>query len=236
MNHQQTAKSYLLFSRPQGETSLWLSLLTLEQGRLSLTYKGGRKQVSHCRSFQAYQLLWVMSRQGEGGWCRSLEAMQHRPILTGMTNWSGLYANELLHRLLPLQQPYPSIFVAYEQLLTRLHQHHENTHSPSLELAWALRQFEWQLLCGLGYAPPLVTEEEQPLSPFQRYEWQNTTHWHQTNTGILGQYLLQLAQTDAPAITEAEGLQAMRLFLQHRLTLIIPNLPFVMRQWWENKW
>lgn len=226
-------EAFLLFSRPQGETSLWLSLLTRDKGRLSLTFKGGRKYLlSH---FQPYQLLWTSNRQGDGGWCRALEATQYRPRLTGMTNWSGLYANELLHRLLPLQQPCPAIFEAYHQLLQHLH-HYQSAVEEAVPqaLAWALRQFEWQLLLELGYAPALVTVDGQALAPDQRYEWQDNAHWQLTNTGILGQYLLQLAQTNAPAIYDAGNLHTIRLFLQHRLALIMPNLPFAMRQWWES--
>lgn len=37
-------RAYLLFARAQGETSLWLSLLTERHGRVQLTFKGGQKK------------------------------------------------------------------------------------------------------------------------------------------------------------------------------------------------
>lgn len=242
--------AYLLFSRSQGETSLWLSVLTEETGRLSLIFKGGRKY--YPRSFQAYQLLWTVNRQGDGGWCRSLEATACQLPLTRMVNWSGLYANELVHRLLPTQIPYPLVFTAYQQLMTQLHQ---LNHSPtftsdkittnttnevpeSLKLASALRQFEWRLLSALGYALPLTTADNHPLKQECHYQWQENSGWIMQNptlnTGILGQDLLQLAEPKPFIVDSTFRLQQLRIFLQDRLTLIMPNLPFAMRQWWEK--
>lgn len=250
-----STQSYLLFSRPQGETSLWLSLLTEENGRVSLVFKGGRKH--NPRSFQAYQLWWTPNRHGDGGWCRSLEAEQCQLPLKGMINWSGLYANELVHRLLPAQMRHPLVFTAYQQLMTQLHhlnqpQMVQNSASAmltsvtetgrekteSLKLASALRQFEWQLLSALGYALALTTTDGQPLMPEYRYDWQENAGWVRQNpelkTGILGQDLLQLAQTNTFLLNDALALQQLRIFLQHRLALIMPNLPFAMRHWWEK--
>ncbi len=72
------------------------------------------------------------------------EAVGHPVALQGKGLFCALYVNELLVRLLPLEDDVPDLFEEYERLLGQLNCHHRR------EIG--LRQFEFWLLDMLGVA------------------------------------------------------------------------------------
>lgn len=217
-------KAYLLFSRPQGETSLWLSLLTERYGRLQLTFKGGQKKLASLPAFSELAIDWRAGKQS-GGWLTQCEALAYQTPLQGMANWSGLYANELLHRSLIVEQPVPALFAAYQQLMDLL----RSSGTERSQMAWALRRFEWLFIAEMGYALPQQTREHQPLLAEAHYQWQ-MDGWQQSEAGILGAELLALI-TQA---TQGKASRALRELLQWRLLQAMPSQALSMRQWWEQ--
>lgn len=218
--------AYLLFRREQGETSLWLSMLTSQYGRIQLVYKGGKKKMQSCPAFNALYISWQDGKQ-TGGWLRQCETIHYHQALTGMCNWAGLYANEWLHRSLLPEVPQPQLYIAYESLLTWLRQTGDNR----TLIAAALRCFEWTLIHELGYGLPLQTEQQQPLIAEAYYQWQ-AHGWVQSTTGICGADILALAQQDVLALKHPG--RALRELLQGRLSASLPNQQVSMRHWWEQ--
>ena len=217
-------KAYLLFSRPQGETSLWLSLLTERYGRLQLTFKGGQKKLASMPAFSELAIAWRAGKQS-GGWVTQCEALAYQMPLQGMANWSGLYTNELLHRSLLVEQPVPTLFAAYQQLMDLL----RSSGTERSQMAWALRRFEWLFIAEMGYALPQQTREHQPLLAEAHYQW-HIDGWQQCEAGISGAELLALI-TQAP---QGKASRALRELLQWRLLQAMPSQALSMRQWWEQ--
>lgn len=89
--------------------------------------------------FHYYAASWT---QGEFPTLKGWHLVQS-DFLQGKHLFCGLYANELLVRLLPEQEALPELFLCYQQTLSALTQ-------DGLPDPW-LRLFEWQLLQSLGY-------------------------------------------------------------------------------------
>lgn len=217
-------RAYLLFARAQGETSLWLSLLTERHGRVQLTFKGGQKKSALLPPFTELAIAWRMGKQS-GGWLSQCEAVSYQTPLQGMANWSGLYANELLHRSLLVEQPIAPLFHAYEQLIGLL----RTAGSDRAQMAWALRRFEWVFISEMGYGLPQQTHEFHSLQAEAHYQWQSEG-WQQSEVGIQGAELLAMI-TQAP---QGKASRALREFLQWRLLQAMPSQALSMRQWWEQ--
>lgn len=220
---QQETEGYLLFSRKQGETSLWLSMLTAEYGRVSLSYKGGQNRIL-LQPFQSYHVRW--QSKGKTRWLNDIELLVNQPVLTGLANWSGLYANQLAHSAMLDGQVDIRLFAAYQSLLEGLRRHGSDKQG----LAWSLRRFEWRLLQVMGYAFPLYDVTQAPLDPQGLYQWQSDA-WHQRTSGLLGSEIIGLA--DEYVMDVQSSSSAMRQLLQWRLSQMMPAQAMLMRQWWE---
>lgn len=216
--------AFVLFTRPQGETSLWLSVLTHHHGRLSLVYKGGQKKSAACAPFQPLVITWKSSNRG--AWLSSCEVIAFYPRLTGMANWSGLYANELLHKGLRESAETSSIFTFYQQLLNAFFQ---KNITPA-GMALALRRFEWRILTALGYGFGFTTPNGLTLENSQFYCW-HQDKWQECDTGILGAEILSLTNEDETNVVVGS---AMRQLLQWRLLQVMPTSAMEMRQWWQK--
>jgi len=215
-------KAFILFSRPQGETSIWLSVLTQHHGRLSLVYKGGRKKSASCAPFMPLILTW--NATARGAWLLGCEAQGFYPRLTGMANWSGLYVNELLHKGLSESSDSSEMFLAYERLLQVLRQ----ANTSATQMALALRRFEWQFLSVLGYGFPLVDVTGTVIEAEYCYRWHEDA-WQPSRDGILGAQLLALVDGGDEPVGGA-----LRQLLQWRLCQVLPTSAMAMRQWWEQ--
>ena len=162
------ASAFILHQRPYRETSLLLDVLSEQYGRISLVAKGVKqKKRSQSGLLQLYQPL-LLSWLGRGDLqiMTSVEVSSARYILQAESALCGLYINELMIRLLPLNVPEPDIFNAYKAALLGLQQ------AKNTEIV--LRLFEKKLLSHLGYGLVLdqVAETGQPIEPQLRYTYQ----------------------------------------------------------------
>lgn len=145
----------VLHRRPFRESSLLIEMFTRDSGRVGLVARGARAAKSPLRGLaEPFHLLSVSwTRRGELGTLTGLEpAADARdiPTLTGRAVWCGLYANELILKLVPRDDPEPGLFGHYCALLGHL--------ARPPEQARALRRFELALLAALGVAPDLGRE------------------------------------------------------------------------------
>lgn len=160
--------SYVLHSRKYRETSLLISLFTKDQGLIAAVAKGGMRGATQSL-LQPFQPLAVtLSGQKSLPNLYKPELEEYLPPLPGRSLIAGLYANELLIHLCAEQDPHPTSYFAYCQLLDDL----RNEHS---QIASHLRTFEWQVFSDTGYALDCSRDiNDQPLLD-------NTTYWLDEN-------------------------------------------------------
>lgn len=155
----------MLHRRPWRDSSLILELFSRGHGRLGAVGRGARSPRSALAGmsepFRLVEASW--KRAGELATLTGLEPVSPGTRLTGRAVWCGLYANELLLKLVPRDDPEPGVFDAYRALLGELFD--------SERQASALRRFEYVLLTALGVLPGLAVEADtgNALDPRRRY-------------------------------------------------------------------
>ncbi|MGH8492280.1 MAG: DNA repair protein RecO [Moraxellaceae bacterium] len=183
--------AYFLHARPYRETSLLLDLFTAEQGRISGVWRGGRRSKSGVP--QLFQPLLIEAvGAGELKALRQVEMAGPALMLTGSALFSAFYLNEILVRLLPRDEPYPSLFVFYAETLGCLLQE---------EPAVLLRRFEGHLLDALGYGIDFGHDSDsgESVSTSFVYDFHPERGFTRSRSGaalIDGAVLMQLEQGD----------------------------------------
>ena len=87
--------------------------------------------------------------------------------IRGSQQYTGLYLNEILYRLLPVEDALPELWSSYEASLNLL----RNPLSAD-DLKLCLREFEQSLFNALGYEILLSHDSEaQPIEPTQQYSY-----------------------------------------------------------------
>lgn len=141
---------FVLHKRAWRDTSLILELLARDHGRIAAVARAARSQRSPwfglSEPFRLLEASWT--RRGEMATLTGLEPAAGPHRSSGRALWCGLYANELLLRLLPRDDAEPRVFDAYAELLPQLER--------EARQGWALRRFEYLLLEQLGHAPDLA--------------------------------------------------------------------------------
>jgi DNA repair protein RecO (recombination protein O) len=160
--------AFLLHHYPWRDTSRILELLTRAHGRVAVIARASRRANSALGgSLQLFsEMLASWSGRGEMGNLNGAERVKPPAPLAGDRLMSGFYANELLLKLLPRNDPHPVLFDAYATLLGRLVDMHQ-------EPARALRLFEKRLLEELGWGLNLERESGSgaPLDPGRAYRY-----------------------------------------------------------------
>ncbi|WP_246068512.1 DNA repair protein RecO [Microbulbifer harenosus] len=150
--------AYILHSRPFRDTSLILELLTPDYGRIACIAKGARRDKQRRqRALQPFApLLVTLLGRHDLKTLGPVESAGQPLWLKGRAVYAGLYANELLVRLLPEGESHPLVFSAYQRLLTQLARlTGEERGEQGAVLEWPLRCFELHLLQALGSCPEL---------------------------------------------------------------------------------
>lgn len=181
----------MLHSRAYRESSALVDFLT-PQGRLRAVLRGARgKSGALARPFAALEL--ELRGRAELKNVVRLEARGMPSLLMGEALFSGLYLNELLIRLLPVEDPHPAIFEHYALAVLGLAQ--------GRALQPLLRAFEWRLLDELGYGFALDADiQGDALLEHGLYRLQPDSgllpigHWQPG--AFLGSELLAMAAAD----------------------------------------
>jgi DNA repair protein RecO (recombination protein O) len=217
-HRQDNQAVYVLHTYPFKETSLVVELFSRKFGRVATTAKGARRPRSAMRgmlqSFQPLTATW--SGKQELKTLHSLDWRSGLLLLQGEALMCGFYLNELLLRLLPREDAHEALFDYYSQTLQTL--------TKSDDLATTLRRFELKLLQELGYAIPLLTDEndaEIQAETIYRYEAEyGACALQSTKNGIQlqGLTLLNMAKDDySLGQTKVQSKQLMRYLLAHYL-------------------
>ena len=148
----QAQAGVMLHSRPYRENSLIIDWLTPNSGRVATVYKGARQRRRSTvpSLFNSYRIRFT----GRSALATLTEAeLETHRWLSGDATVVGLYANELIVRLLAERDPHPKLFAAYCALLDLLL---SSASGPDVEAG--LRRFELLLLADIGYAIELARE------------------------------------------------------------------------------
>ena len=128
----------------------------------------------------------------------------------------GFYMNELLLRLLPREDAHESLFSYYATALLTL--------AGEPDLATTLRRFELKLLQEMGYAVPLLQDENNvPIEADKMYRYEaeyGACELSVTKNGVQlsGKTMLDMAHDDyVDSITQSQSKQLMRYLLAHYL-------------------
>jgi DNA repair protein RecO (recombination protein O) len=218
-------RAYVLHAYPYRETSLIVEVMSRHYGRLALVARGARRAQSGLRArllaFQPLALSWF----GKGAMktLHAVEWLGGSLRLEGHALMCGFYVNELLLKLLPVEDPHEALFESYEAALAEL--------SSCGEPQPILRRFELGLLSELGYAQTLthLTDGSEVLGQ-RRYSYdfgQGVVPHAVGEAGYSGKTLLDMAagSFEDPR-TLSESKQLMRVLINHYLA----DKPLLTRQ------
>ena len=168
--HVESQPAYVLHSRPFRDSSLIVDFLTADFGRVSALVKGVRATSKSARQRRGLlqpfvPLLATWLGRSDLKTLTTLEAFGSPTSLTGNRLFSGLYANELLTRLLPQLELKTGIYTLYQWLLKQL--------EGEAALDIALRRFELSLLDELGYGLDFsqTADSEQAIDNQRFYQF-----------------------------------------------------------------
>ena len=165
----ELAQSWVLHSRPFGETSLIVEAFSREFGRMGLVARGGRRPRSALSlAAQPFRLL-LLSWSGRGELATLTGAENAAqpgalPLPAGTALLGAMYLNELLLRPTRREDPHPELFDHYTQALAGL--------GAGGALEPVLRRFELDLLASLGFGLNLERDTQgQPLARGMAYRY-----------------------------------------------------------------
>ena len=154
--------AFVLHRYDWSETSLILEVFTRHHGRIALVAKGAKRPSSSFRPvllpLQPLQLNY--GGEAEIRTLKSAEWMGGHVMPTGESLLSGYYLNELLLQLLARDDPHPTLFDVYTNVVRVLASEHDEV------LEAALRTFELLLLREVGLLPRL-DHQTLTLAPLQ---------------------------------------------------------------------
>ncbi|MGQ7247034.1 DNA repair protein RecO [Halomonas sp. V046] len=187
----QPQPAFLLHKRPYRETSALVELLTLDHGRVRAVAQGVQRPGSRSRAqmqpFAPLHLTWQGERDLKR--LRLIESRGAAAMLAGEGLLCGLYANELLTRLLPVELPVADVFAFYTSTLAAL--------VTPASRATALRRLELALLEALDAAPRFTLPDGGSLDPQAAYRFDVASRaFVPAPRGIDGRTLRLLASSD----------------------------------------
>ena len=212
--------AWVLHSYPYRETSLIVEVFSRDHGRLGLVAKGARRPMSQLRGvLMAFQPLLIdWSGGGEMKTLVRAEWQGGQPLLGGQALLCAYYLNELLMRLLPREDPHPTLYRAYGDALRAL------AAGEGQEVI--LRRFELALLQELGYGLQLDADADGvPVRPEVRYAYiiergavPLDEYGIDDASVVAGRVLLDMARGDFREPETLAGAKAlMRRLIQHYL-------------------
>jgi DNA repair protein RecO (recombination protein O) len=229
--------TFLIHTRAYRDTSLLVEAFTRNHGRVSLVARGvkGKKnsRSSLLQPFASLLISWWS--RGELGTLRAAELHQQPQWLTGNRLASGLYVNELLHRLLDRHEPHPELFDYYTYTLQRI---------ASIEidqLAVVLRMFEKFLITQLGYGLLFNVDAatDAPVQPDMHYSFDPKAGCYQS-LGDWGDFTLKhlykgssLLALHSGEFSSEEELQDAKRLMRTVLAAHLGEKPIFSRSLWR---
>lgn len=165
---QQPLTGYLLHQRPYQENR---SLMTFFSQEFGLIHGVGKKNLPLFIPIQVF----ATGKNNLKTFSQS-QAQTNTYQLTGKALYIGFYLNELLVKLLPMEENCETIWQHYQQILVNIQTLFDNNlANQAVLLKWYLRQFENVVMNELGYAIDFANNYlNQPLQSdiTYYYQWQ----------------------------------------------------------------
>ncbi|ARG99813.1 DNA repair protein RecO [Legionella micdadei] len=183
--------AWLLHKTPSGDSSARVSFFTREKGIINCLYKGGRTPKKQA-FLQPFIPLWLsVDYKKDYHFVHKVEIQREIIALAGNSLFAGLYVNELVFYALRPMESCPELFKVYQDTLQGLAVLHDRV---AIEVL--LRRFEWALLFACGYGVSFTQEAHSvtPINAHQFYQFVPGEGFVLAGTGILGEYILALAQ------------------------------------------
>lgn len=164
----ETQIAYILHKRPFRDSSQIIDMFTREHGRISLMSRGSRSAKSKSSGLlQLFRPILVgWQGRGEMPFLNSVEMADIKaPLLSGKSQMSAMYVNELLMYLLHKDDVHTEIFDQYHSCLYGL------VDAENVEIV--LRLFEKKLLQLLGFGLNLVVDADsgEPVQENNHYAY-----------------------------------------------------------------
>lgn len=223
MMRQQVLHGYVLHQRAYRENSRLVNFLSVEYGRVD----GVARQALP----PLYQptLLYASGKTGLKSFTK-IELAGGVHTLQGQALFAGFYLNELLVRLLPVEEPCPALFAAYAVALSDLAQLPHHT-APAHALLQLLRRFEWALLDALGYAICFDTDADgRPIDAQRVYRYQSGVGFVAHTQGDLGALLLSLG--DPAQVSQPEHVALLTRTFRREIAAQLGDQPLKSRELW----
>lgn len=219
----KSLEAWVIHKRPSGDTSAYITLFTSEYGLVTALYRGARTPKKQS-VIQAFTPLWVEFNVRHDRWyIRQMDMKSPTLPLTGVSLFSALYINELLHHALRLEDAYPQLYDAYSQLLPELLQ--KNT---SIALEPLLRRFELLLLTMAGEQYSFTHDVDfNPIEPRTLYRFIPGAGLQSAKVGILGEIILAIA---SDTLNDPSVLLAAKKLLRTAIDHLIDGKPIKARE------
>lgn len=212
--------AYVLHARPYRDTSLLVDLLTPEHGRITAVARGARKSKKQSRQLLSPFHRLLVNWQGKSTLklITGFETDHHFLHLEANHLYSGFYLNELLIRLLPEHDVIGGLFDRYEATLYAFHL--------KRDIEPMLREFERELLQGLGYAISYECDGASglPINDDIYYCLNVQQGFYVAPAGTPSQYCILGADINGLARQDYEKPNVLRLAKQLNRTLLRPLL------------
>jgi DNA repair protein RecO (recombination protein O) len=219
----QLLHGYVLHQRPYRENSRLVNFLSVEYGRVD----GVARQ--HVPPLYQSALLYASGKSGLKSFTKN-EQTGAVHTLQGQALLAGFYLNELLVRLLPIEEQCTALVAAYSIALEGLSQLiiQADPHRALIEI---LRRFEWVLLQTLGYAVIFDHDEQgAPVEPDRYYHYHAGAGFCRSIQGESGATLLKLA--DASQMFLPDHLASLTRIFKRELALQLGDQPLKSRELW----
>ena len=228
---QQLLHGDVLHQRPYRENSRLVQYFCMESGRVD----GVARQA--LPALYQPSLLYANGKTSLKTFAK-IEAVGHPVLVSGQGLMAGFYLNELLVRLLELEEPCLSVFASYASSIDALQQlpvHADAAGDQALRAV--LRRFEWTLLEHLGSLPSLTVDQEgQPIDPKRDYRYVAGQGLSAQAQGPLPGAVLRTwsAQTLQADVPDPEHLQVAAQVLRAEISRQLGGKPLHSRELWRQ--
>lgn len=215
--------AFLIHRRAFKDSSLLLDFFTQKYGKIRLVGRGLRKSKTPLQIFQ--QMNISFSGGGEMKTLTGWEVDDQPRNLLGETLILGMYANELISRLLCEQDAEPELFKIYKQFV------HQVINLEKQSQQWLLRIFENNLLSELGYGFDFeVDVNGNKIDENCYYDYQPQSGFLLSSTGkISGKLIRLLLAENVSKLPNTEQLKICRNLNRARLQPLLGDKPLQSR-------
>ncbi|KZN67027.1 DNA repair protein RecO [Pseudoalteromonas luteoviolacea] len=154
-------QAYLLHRRPYRDSQVMLNMLVEGIGQLSMVARiKGKRALRQNASLQPFTCLLVrFAGKYDLKYLNDFELHSPPLLFKGIHLYCGFYLNELSHRIIPTNEPLDHAFELYQAHLQQLYAANQtvvnsNEHDKATvneQIEGILRNYEFQLLCELGF-------------------------------------------------------------------------------------